>query len=243
MTTAEARKILLLYRPGVDDGTDPEMAEALALAKQDPELAIWFARQCGFHQAVRAKLRAAQPPTDLRERLLAQQKVVRPGFWQGPPIWLAAAAVFALLLGISAVLLRPTPPDRFADFRTRMVTKALRQYGMDITNSSMTEVRQFMSRRGAPADYEITPGLGRLQLTGGGFLQWRGHPVAMVCFERHDKELLYLFVLQRDALKDAPDSTPKLEKVNKLFTVSWSKGDKAYILAGPEETEFEKKYP
>ena len=38
MNRDEAKIILLLYRPGTADAGDPEVAEALTLAKNDPEL-------------------------------------------------------------------------------------------------------------------------------------------------------------------------------------------------------------
>ena len=58
--------------------------------------------------------------------------------------------------------------------------------------------------RGAPADYDVPRGLERLQLTGGGRLTWRSNPVAMVCFDRGDKQMLFLFVMKRSAVKDPP---------------------------------------
>jgi hypothetical protein len=99
-----------------------------------------------------------------------------------------------------------------------------------------------MASRGAPADYDLTRGLGRLQLTGGGRLTWRSHPVAMVCFDRGDKQMLFLFVMKRSAVKDPPPETPQLAKVRVLLTASWTRGDNTYVLAGPEEADFAKKY-
>ena len=138
--------------------------------------------------------------------------------------------------------LQPRTPDRFADFRLRMVNAALRQYRMDIVTNDMSQVRQFMAKRGAPADYTLAKGLERLQLTGGGFLKWRSNPVAMVCFDRGDKEMLYLFVMDGAATKDAPPARPLVTKVNKLTTASWSRDGKTYLLAGPDESEFIQKY-
>jgi hypothetical protein len=106
----------------------------------------------------------------------------------------------------------------------------------------MRQVRQFMARHAAPADYDLPRGLERLQLTGGGRLTWRSHPVAMVCFDRGDKQMLFLFVMKRSALKDPPPDTPRLAKVHQMLTASWTHGDNTYVLAGPEETDFVKKY-
>ena len=54
--------------------------------------------------------------------------------------------------------------------------------------------------------------------------------------------MLFLFVLNRSAIKDPPPAAPRLAKVNALLTASWTQGDKAYVLAGPEEVNFLQKY-
>ena len=242
MTTNEAKRVLLLYRPGSGDERDPETAAALDLARQDAELRAWFARHCAFQEAMRAKLRAVAPPADLLARLQAAPKVIEVSHWRRPRTWLAMAAGFALLLGLGVALLRPGTPDRFADFRSRMVRAALREYRMDIVTNEMPQVRAFLASRGAPADYEVTPGLAKLQLTGGGVLQWRGHPVSMVCFDRGDREMLYLFVMDEHAAKDAPPLSPEVAQVNKLATLSWTRNGKSYVLAGPADGDFRQKY-
>ena len=45
MDRGQAKEILLGYRPGRDDGVDPQVVEALALLQQDPELRLWFEQQ------------------------------------------------------------------------------------------------------------------------------------------------------------------------------------------------------
>jgi hypothetical protein len=139
-------------------------------------------------------------------------------------------------------LLGPRIPNRFADYRSRMVRGALRGYSMDIVTNVMKEVRRFHADRGAPSDYALTKGLENLTLTGAGLLEWRTNPVAMVCFDRGDHEMLFLFVMNKTAVKDSPPAAPQVEPVNKLLTVSWTRGDYTYVLAGPEESDFEKKY-
>jgi hypothetical protein len=240
MTPSQAKEILLLYRPGTADAEDPQIVAAIDLARQDPELARWFAQHCAFQDAMRAKLRQMEVPMHLKAALLAQQKIVRPPIWRQRPVWLAAAAV--LLLGLAGLWLRPANPDRFANFQARMVSTALREYRMDLVTHDMRQLRQFIAGKGAPAEYRLTKGLERLPLTGGGCLQWRNHPVAMVCFNRGDDQMLFLFVMKRSDLKDPPAETPQLAKVTTLQTVSWTQGDYTYFLAGPEEPQFLDKY-
>jgi hypothetical protein len=123
-----------------------------------------------------------------------------------------------------------------------MVSEAQREYSMDLVTNDMRQVRQFMARHDAPADYDLPRGLERLQLTGGGRLTWRSHPVAMVCFDRGDKQMLFLFVMKRSAVKDPPPAAPRVSEVSQMLTVSWTRGDNTYVLAGPEEADFVRKY-
>ena len=246
MSPQEARHVLLLYRPGSTDASEPQTAEALELAGRDPELGRWFEQHRAFQKVMRAKFRQIEPPAHLKTSLLirgsAEAKVATPAAWWGRPLPLAVAAAVVVLLGIAALWLQPARPDRFANFRTRMVSTALREYRMDIVTNDMRQVRQFMAERGAPGDYALTPGLEKLQLTGGGYLQWRSNPVAMVCFDRGDNQMLFLFVMRRSALKDPPAATPQPSKVTELQTVSWTRGEYTYVLAGPEDPEFPRRY-
>jgi uncharacterized membrane protein YbaN (DUF454 family) len=246
VNTSEAREILLLYRPGTAELADPQMTEALALARQDPELGRWFEQHRAFQKAMRAGFQKIEVPAHLRTSLLArmsaQPTVITPPAWWRNPVWLTAAGAVVLLLALAGIWSKPRPADRFANYESRMVSEAQREYRMDVVTNDMRPIRQFMATRGAPADYDVTPGLKRLQLTGGGQLTWRSNPVAMVCFDRGDKQMLFLFVMKRSAVKDPPPETPQLARVNQMLTARWTRGDNIYVLAGPEEANFLKKY-
>jgi hypothetical protein len=246
VNSSEAREILLLYRPGTADVADPQVAEALELARQDPELGRWFEQHRAFQKAMRAKFQQIEVPAHLKDSLLIRGAASSPVMTPKPrwrsPLWLTAVTAVVLLLGLAGMWLKPRAPDRFANYQDRMVSEALREYRMDLVTNDMQQIRQFMAQRGAPADYHVTRGLERLQLTGGGLLTWRSHPVSMVCFDRGDKQMLFLFVMKRSAVKDPPPATPRLASVRQLLTVSWTRGDNTYVLAGPEEADFVEKY-
>jgi hypothetical protein len=237
MTPSDARRILQFHRSGTPEADSPEVAESLALVRRDPELRAWFEEQQQWEERLRAGLRSIAPPPGLRERLLARPSpVIVPWFQQ--PALLAWAAAVALLAVAGLWWLRPAAPDRFVDFRQRMVSAVLRSYHMDLESNDGQQLREFLARASSPADFEIPEGLAKLELAGGGRLQWRGHPVSMVCFERGDDQMLFLFVIRGSALADAPSAMTRVTQVNKLATVSWSRGENLYLLAGPPEAGF-----
>jgi hypothetical protein len=69
----EAKTILLLYRSGTADAGDPEIAAALALARQDPELTRWLVEHCARQEAVRAGFRKITAPAGLKEQIISEQ--------------------------------------------------------------------------------------------------------------------------------------------------------------------------
>jgi hypothetical protein len=64
----------------------------------------------------------------------------------------------------------------------------------------------------------------------------------MVCFDRGDKQMVFLFVMKRAALKDPPPAKPLITRIDALTTVSWTTGDRTYLLAGPQDADFLRKY-
>ncbi len=228
MNTAEAKRILMLHRPGIDE--DPEYREALSLVEKDLELGIWYLGHCATQTALRKKFRSIPVPEGLRERILAGQKIVHPPFWRRQGTWLAAAACFLVLAMTVALLKPPRKADRFADFRARVVRGAIREYRMDLESADAAKVREHMRRNGAPSDYTLTAGLEKLALRGGGLLRWRGNPVSMVCFERANREMVFLFVMDVAVLDDAPAEPAWWSPVKDFSTVSWQKNGRVYVL-------------
>lgn len=122
MDSREARSILSIYRPGVDDN-DRQFADALAQADRDPELRAWLAEQGNCYREIRAKLRSADAPEGLRETIIAQRPIQFPQPPTPARIWRIAAAV-ALLAGIAGFFLRGLEKDRGFLWRSRSVIGA-----------------------------------------------------------------------------------------------------------------------
>ena len=240
MTRNEAKRILLLYRSR-RDLEDVEIRAAVEQAQRDPELQRWFDQHCAAQRRVRDQFAKMPVPRNLKGAILAGHKIVRPVFWRRPS-WLAAAASIAVLMGVAALWSRPNAFQRFDLYRSRIVSTVWREYRMDILTNDLPAIRSYLAQRGAPTNYVVPPKLEQLSVTGGGRLKFGNQPVAMVCFDRGDQQMLFLFVVGRDAIKGEPGATPEVHMTSRLQTVSWSDRTNVYVLAGPPDADFVSKY-
>ena len=241
MTSEEAKRILLLYRPQTSDAADAEMHAALEQARRDPALQEWFERYCEGQASLRQKFAELPVPEDLKDAILAGRKIVRPAFWWQKPAWLAAAAAVAILFGVSALWPRSNSTDRFNLYRARMVRMALHEYRMDIVTNDLRQVQRYLDAKGGPADFAIPNRLEHLNVTGGGHIRWGKTPASMVCFDRGGGQMLFLFVINSAAVKGEPQRPTPL-KIGALQTLSWTQGRNTYVLAGPDDPDFMQKY-
>jgi hypothetical protein len=100
MNSAEAKKVLLLYRGQIDEN-DPQFSQALAQARRDPALAEWLRQQNESYCAVQTKFREIEPPADLREKIRSQRSVPFSPIRISPALLKLAAAI-VILAGASA---------------------------------------------------------------------------------------------------------------------------------------------
>jgi uncharacterized membrane protein YbaN (DUF454 family) len=242
----EAKTILLLYRPGTADAGDPEIAAALELAKQDPELTHWLVEHCARQEALRAGFRQITAPAGLKEQIIseqaAQEKIIS---WRRNEIFAVAAVVVALVVLTPLWFQHRGKDDTYAIWRSRMVGVALRGYVMDLVTNNPAQIQGYLARNQAPADYVLPAPLAKTAMTGCAIESWQGAKVSMVCF-RTGKPLspgqqsdLWLFVIDRSRVKDAPPAgSRQFVRVNKLMTMTWTQGDKLYVLGmeGDEQT-------
>ncbi len=249
MDSQQAREILRFYRPGAADAHDPQMAEALSLARRDAELGSWFEHHCAVQAAIRDQFKGITVPKDLGEQILADYMPRQNVIWWRQPAVLAAAAVIALMIGLAIFRSHPGEEYRFSGFHNRMTSTALRLYNMDLETNDLTVIRAFLANNGALSNYVLPSALEKTPGAGCKILTWQGKRVSMVCFnsgrplEPGEKSDLFLFVIDRSSLADAPpESKPLITKVNKLMTASWSLGNKVYILGGVGDEDFIRKY-
>lgn len=255
MTREEAKTILLLYRFPAD-AEDPQVAEALTLARTDAELADWFRQHCGRQEGLRQAFREIAVPAGLKEKILAAQSRTRQkkASWmdidlrvilQQPRFALPLAAIV-----IAAAILTPLwfhhkqTAQVFAIFQNQMVGVALRGYDMNLATNKLEEVRRYLAKNGAPADYVLPPAIEKMETTGCAIEQWNGKPVSMICL-RTGRPLppgqqndLWLFVMDRNAAKDFPlKALPQFSNLDGLTTAYWVQGDKFYFLGTQSDAE------
>jgi len=242
VTRDEAKRILLLYRSR-RDLEDAEIKAAVEQAQRDPDLQRWFDQHCAAQRGLRDQFAKVPVPSGLKGAILAGRKVVRPVFWHRPA-WLAAAASIAVLIGVAALWSRPNPFQRFDLYRSRMVNTVWREYRMDIVTNDLPAIHSYLTQRGAPTNYVVPQKLEQLSVTGGGTLKWGNQPVSMVCFDRGDQQMLFLFVVAREVIRGEPGAKPELHMhmTSGLQTASWSDRTNVYVLAGPPDPDFVAKY-
>jgi nitrogen fixation-related uncharacterized protein len=244
----EIKQTLLLYRPGSADAEDPQVARAIALAKQDPELARWLDEHCARQTALRAKFRQIAAPDGLKEQIIYEQAApVETILWRPRTARLMALAAVLVLLGMLAFFWSANrgQDDTLALYQNQMAGIALRGYAMDLLTDNPEQVRTYLEKNQAPSDYVLPASLKKTVMAGCAIEDWQDAKVSMICF-RTGKPLapgessdLWLFVVDKAFLKNLPvGDNPQFSKVTGLITATWVKGDKLYLLGteGDEQT-------
>lgn len=251
MNANEAKTILLLYRPGTADADDPQIADALALAKSDPALAVWFEQHCARQEALRAKFRQIATPAGLKEQIVSEQLAeIRRAARRKEKITVTVAltVIFAALIFIASFWLPDLnfrgPDLSLGNFQNQMAYTATSGYGMSLLTNDLTQIHAYLAQNGAPADYTLPAPLEKTSVAGCAIEAWSDKKVSLICFRVNpslpaNQSDLWLFVVDRKAVKHAPETdSPQFAQAGPLFTAVWTQGGKLYLLGtrGDEAT-------
>jgi len=236
----EAKDILLLYRHhNPADESDPSVAEALALAKYDPELAQWLEMHCAREFVLREKFRQIPVPEGLKEQIISEHAESRRPAPRGRQLVLTTAMVIAMGLSAAAYWFnnRPVKDDTLPIYQSQMARNALSPYPMDKLSNDDGAIRDYLKSSSAPADYALTAGLKQATLSGCAVEVWGGKKVSMICFQTCRplpagvKSDLWLFVVDQHSVKEVPaDTSIHIARINRLVTATWSRDGKLYFL-------------
>ena len=246
MNREEAKYILQAYGVDGQESNEPQFREALEMLKQDPELVRWFAQQQAVDRRLAEKFNVFPVPPGLKTQLLAARKIVLPlpRWWQKPAWLTAAAACLTLLVTIVALSLRSPTKAQFANFRSYAGAVAGDKNGhLDLMSRDVTAMRQWLNNRSAPADFVVPAGLNGLPSLGCRVLDWNSRKVSFICFELGNKQLVHLFVMDRDSLRGTPQGGVREVAAldGGITTLSWSDNKRVYVLAGHQnETELKR---
>jgi len=231
MNNDEAKFILGAYRPGGHDSGDPVLAEALEKAQRDPALRVWLEREQAFDTAVSAKLRAVQPPSGLRDAILAGAKVSRSRPTWVRPLWVGLAA--AIVLALTLWSLRPyTSADggfsteglaRFAALDVRGDhAGAVHANRAGVVGAWLQDPTNRLLA-GIPAD------TARLQADRCRVVRFAGRDVFEICFKRD--AVFHVYISPRRNSDSASDTAaPMFREHGTLASVSWGDARNIYVM-------------
>lgn len=211
MNNDEAKFILHAYRSDGRDATDPQLAEALAQARRDPELARWLAEQTALDTAISNKLQTVPVPVDLKISILAGRKImplpVTP-WWRIRVHPAATVATLAVTFGLIGYLTLHEPPGPKANLEsfTRDITDYLgkgygvlprqahlatmqvnyfgaQSYRMNYRSTSLEDIRHWLRENGGHSEFAVPSNLQKPLSFGCAIMEWRGHRVTLLAFQ------------------------------------------------------------
>jgi hypothetical protein len=234
MNREEAQFILHAYRANGEDAHDAQFEEALALVRNDPELARWFASEQALDAAIAARIHSVSPPPDLTTQLLLARKVIRPRPWWRKPAWIGAAASIALLISAASVwLVRRSHETDLALFRATMIEASLDMTNhLDVMGLDADELKRWLiEHRGQPG-FVLPPRLADKGIMGCKVLEWHGHRVTLLCLKFGGKHVDVFVVNESDLPGVSVSATPHFASDHGLTTATWRREGKIYFLAG-----------
>jgi len=231
MDKREARSLLSVHRPG-EKATDPRVAEAEAMAAADPELAHWWAEDQKLDDVIATKLAEVPVPGDLRARLKQARSIPLPAAqsnWRKPALFAVAAIILlATFFGWQRGVFQTGAS--LADYRDEMVSFIRIDPPLELETNDFNRIKSFLQKSGAPSEANMSPAMQKLPLLGCRTLRFRGHDVALVCFNQGNGRVAHLLVIDHAAIPEL-DAKRQYATLGEWTTVAWVTGDRAYLLA------------
>ncbi len=230
----QAKLLLNAYRPGGGDATDPAFAEALAQARQDPQLRTWFEDVQQFDQAIAGKLREVAVPANLRSTILAGAKFSEPRrWWRGSRIWAVAAVIAVCASAFAFWLGKDSGLDSWqTDSLAVLEGIEAGTTDLDIENPQPAHLIEWLRAKAAPVPAAVPNALAAHPTFGCKMIDTNGRKVSLLCFNLGDREQAHLFTTPRAGLKLAPpEQHPIFSRHRNWNLASWRSGEDVHMLA------------
>jgi hypothetical protein len=189
MDKQHCRFLLRAYRSNGADANDPSISEALKLAKNDPELSAWFAREQAIDSALVEKIREFEVPSHLRKDILnglelSSNRRHGPRFAMLSSLTGLAAAV---AFGVYALLPeeKPAEPSSFDSVVASAYDNSREMIGLNYFSASVADLREWLGEQSAPVPGDLPHALNSLKTIGCSNFEWQGVPASLISFRAH----------------------------------------------------------
>ncbi len=256
MTKDHMKATLACYREHSVDENFPHFREALAQLDKHSDVAEWFECEKARDEDFSGALNEIEIPEGLEESILRfanreesdgveSGRVIRPALamWKRTA-WMSAAAL--IIVAASLVKYFAFPPPVVFDrtefshvdaFREDMGYFASQRFVLDHTTKDLSNAKMWLEERGHPVYAKTPDAIVNYRGMGCKSFQWGDHHVSLVCFEKDNKELVHLFVIEREGLDgsihEAEDLSRMLVK-HERETGGWYDDEHVYVLVGSE---------
>ncbi len=238
LTPEEIRRRLRAARPGGQDDDAPDVAEALALAQRDPELARWLAEERQADARVTEALGTVAVPADLKTAILAQARAkapARPRSFRrfSLPAFFAFAALFTAAATLLPPLLHPSYTRYEGDLVGQIASGEVLKLAFQ--SPSHATVEEWLAAHRAPSEIAVPFGLQSRPDIGCRTFEWKGRQIAQVCFALENGKIAHLFVVRNAGWKPStapPQGHPQFNRHGDWTLASWRDGTTTYVLAG-----------
>ena len=216
--------------------------EALAMAREDTELAAWLKQRAAFDEAVASAFHQTVVPAGLRERLLSAQRSPLPGRKRHPLAWITSSVAAAAACAVFGwTLMWPGNAAMAAWESESLSAVAKMEYGMmrlDERAESYEALRQLLSAKECPCPKAVPNAVASLRTFGCKHLIVDGRKATLICFELQAGREAHLVILDNTDLCNCPQQGEPCFKSSKNWRyASWSHGGQAFLLATRADEE------
>ena len=179
MNTKEAEFLLAGLRSEDRVVDDPQLAEALDLAKSDPELKQWVKEQQELDQVISENLRDIALPADLLPSIMAGTKMTQTRRKQPHPIKTVAlmAALLAILIALISVY--QVQSGSISDFSTAMIDEIEQLDSFEYLSSNQDEIRDWLEAHSGSSQFQVPTGMEGFDTAECHLFEWKGRRASL----------------------------------------------------------------